>query len=354
MSAIVVEPADSATLPQLVAKLAGERVVYVGETHTALADHQVQLEVLRAMAEQPGELAVGVEWFQHPFQPVLDDYLAGRIDEAEFLRRSEYYERWRFDYRLYRPIMQFARDNGIPVLALNAPRELTRAISSVGIDGLDPEQRADLPDGYNFDDGAYAEKLRQVFLQHAGGSGDFQRFLEVQLTWDERMAQGVAEYLGGAPERRILVLAGRGHIAGRGGIPNRVTRRTGLRGATLVTFDPAGTLFNEADYLVLAREQRLPPAGLMQVVLDERDGGVFVGGFGEDSPAESAGLQKDDRILAIDGTPIAHYTDVKMALLDRRPGEEVALDVSRSGLFGRERELTLRFPLAGNAGPLRR
>lgn len=351
MNAIVVEPADSATLPQLVAKLAGERVVYVGETHTALADHQVQLEVLRAMAAQPGELAVGVEWFQHPFQPVLDDYLAGRIDEAEFLRRSEYYERWRFDYRLYRPIMQFARDNGIPVLALNAPRELTRAISNVGIEGLDVEQRADLPDGYDFDDGAYAEKLRQIFLLHAGGSGDFQRFLEVQLTWDERMAQGAAEYLKGSPERRILVLAGRGHIAGRSGIPNRVTRRTGLHGATITTYDPSGSLFNEADYMVLTREQRLAPPGLMQVVLDERDGGVFIGGFGEDSPAESAGAQKGDRIVAIDGTPIAHFTDVKVVLLDRRPGEEIALEVRRSGLFGGERELTLRFPLGGGARP---
>lgn len=349
MDAIVVEPADSATLPELVTKLATERVVYVGETHTAMADHQVQLEILRAMAEQPGELALGVEWFQHPFQPVLDDYLAGRIDESEFLRRSEYYERWRFDYRLYRPIMRFARDRGIPVFALNAPRELTRAISQAGIEGLDDQQRAGLPDSYDFDDAAYAEKLREVFRQHAAGSGDFQRFLEVQLTWDERMAQGVAEYLNGAPGRRMLVLAGRGHIAGRSGIPNRVTRRTGLRGATVVTFDPAGSLFNEADYMVLARELRLPPPGLMQVVLDERDGGVFVGGFGEGSPAESAGMQKDDRIAAIDGTPIEHFTDVKLVLLDRRPGEEVAVEVRRSGLFGGERELTLRFPLAGSA-----
>jgi uncharacterized iron-regulated protein len=346
MNAIVVEPADSATLPQLVAKLAGERVVYVGETHTALADHQVQLEVLRAMAAQPGELAVGVEWFQHPFQPVLDDYLAGRIDEAELLRRSEYYERWRFDYRLYRPIMQFARDNGIPVLALNAPRELTRAISSVGIDGLDAEQRANLPDGYDFDDSAYADKLRQVFLQHAGGSGDFRRFLEVQLTWDERMAQGAAEYLNGSPERRILVLAGRGHIAGRGGIPNRVTRRTGLHGATIATYDPSGSLFNETDYLVLTREQRLAPPGLMLVALDERDGGVFVGGFGEDSPAESAGMQSGDRIVAIDGTPIEHFADVKVVLLDRRPGEEIA--VWTSSAAGRTGRSSRRRPPRGS------
>lgn len=331
--------------------LAPERVVYVGETHTAYGDHLVQLDVLRSMAAQGDGLAIGVEWFQRPFQAVLDAYLDGSIGEAEMLRRTEYYQRWRFDYRLYRPIMQFARDNGIPVIALNAPRELTSEISRVGIDGLDEALRAQLPDGYDFDDQAYAETLREVFLQHDSGSGDFRRFLEVQLTWDESMAQGVAEYLQSEPGSRMVVFAGRGHIAGRSGIPNRVTRRTGLKGATITTFDPAGSVFNEADYLVLSRDRRLPPAGLMQVLLDERDGAVFIDGFGTDSPAEAAGAEKGDRIVSIDGVAISHFTDVKVALLDRRPGDEVGLELRRDGLFGGDRTLSLRFPLAGGARP---
>ena len=69
-------------------KLRSERLVYVGETHTAVADHRIQLDVLRAMASRPEGLALGVEWFQARFQPVLDDYIAGRIDEAEMLLRA--------------------------------------------------------------------------------------------------------------------------------------------------------------------------------------------------------------------------------------------------------------------------
>ncbi|MEZ5589125.1 MAG: ChaN family lipoprotein, partial [Sedimenticolaceae bacterium] len=61
MPPIVVEPAKSATLPELMTKLRNERLVYVGETHTAYGDHVLQLDVLRAMAAHEGELAVGVE-----------------------------------------------------------------------------------------------------------------------------------------------------------------------------------------------------------------------------------------------------------------------------------------------------
>ncbi|MGB5649749.1 MAG: ChaN family lipoprotein, partial [Sedimenticolaceae bacterium] len=64
MTPIVVDPEKSATLPELMTQLASERLLYVGETHTAYADHLLQLEVLRGMAEKPEGLAMGVEWFQ--------------------------------------------------------------------------------------------------------------------------------------------------------------------------------------------------------------------------------------------------------------------------------------------------
>ncbi len=347
MTPIVVETAKSATLPELMTKLRSERLIYVGETHTALADHQMQLEVLRGMASRPDGLAIGVEWFQRPFQPVLDDYLAGRIDEAEMLRRSEYYERWRFDYRLYRPILRFAREKGIPVLALNASRELTAEIRRVGLDELTADFKAKLPDAFDFTDKGYEQALRQMFDLHESDDSDFQRFLEVQLTWDETMAEGVADYLAANPAGRILVLAGRGHVAGRSGIPNRVTRRTGIRGTVIVSFSPAGRLFNDADYLILANDQSLPPSGLMGVLLDERDGGVFIKGFGDNSPAEAAGVKKGDRIVSINGTPIKHFADVKVTMLDQQPGSEIEVSVARDGLFGGEKDLDLKVRLIG-------
>lgn len=352
MTPIVVQMEKSATVPELMENLRSERLLYVGETHTAFADHLLQLEVLRGMASRPEGLAIGVEWFQARFQPVLDSYMAGEIDEAEMLRGTEYYQRWRFDYRLYRPIIRFARENGIPMIALNASQELTGEIGRVGINGLPEALRDELPDSYDVNDKDYEDKLREMFKAHDRGGrvsdeGAFERFVEVQLTWDETMAEHVADYLNSNPDGRILVLAGKGHVGGRSGIPNRVTRRTGIEGKTIASFNPAARMFNTADYLVLANEQSLPPAGLMQVMLDTREEGVFVDGFSHGSPAKAAGLEKGDLITAINGEPIRHFADVKMAMIDQGPGSDVEVTLKRDRLLGGQKTETLRFQLAG-------
>ncbi len=354
MTPIVVKTQGSATLAQLMDKLESARLLYVGETHSAYADHLLQLEVLKRMAANPNGLALGVEWFQARFQPVLDRYLAGEIDEAEMLSQTEYYQRWRFDYRLYRPIIRFARERGIPIMALNASQELTSEIGRVGINGVAKALRDELPDSYDVNDEDYRDKLRLMFEAHEWRGQDqdeqaFERFVEVQLTWDESMAQRVAEYLKADPQRRMLVLAGKGHVAGRNGIPNRVTRRSGIRGETIATFDPASRMFNTADYLVLANDQELPPAGLMRVLLDTREQGVFVDGFTHGSPAEAAGLEKGDRITAINGMPIRHYADVKIAMIDQQPGSDIEVSLMRDRLLGGEKAETVSFRLAGPA-----
>jgi uncharacterized iron-regulated protein len=346
MAPIVVDTSKSATLPALMTKLADERLIYVGETHTAWQDHLLQLDVLRGMAAQPGELAIGVEWIQARFQPVVDRYLAGEIDEAAFLRGVEYYERWRFDYRLYRPIVEYARANGIPIVALNASKELTSEIGRVGIDELSDELRAELPGEYDYGDTAYEDALREMFSMHPIGDGQFDRFLAVQLTWDETMAQHVAAYLNANPRNRMLVLAGKGHVSGRSGIPNRVTRRTGIRGATVATFNPQSRLFNQADYMVLANDQALPKAGIMRVMLDENDEGVIIEDFAANSPAQAAGVKKGDTLVAINGQPVRSFLDVKLLMIDQLPGNEIEVTVSRDQFFGNQQVDNLRFALA--------
>lgn len=345
MDPIVVETASSATLGRLVDRLEGERVVYVGEAHTAYGDHLMQLEFLRGMAAQPGELAVGVEWIQARFQPVVDRYMAGEIDEAEFLRGTEYYDRWRFDYRLYRPIIEAVRERGIPLIALNASAELTEQIGKVGIDGLGEDLRSELPDGYDLGDKAYENVLQTIFDSHPSSGQQFQHFLEVQLTWDETMAQNVARYLDGGERRRMLVLAGKGHINGRSGIPNRVTRRTGIDGKTVATFSPNAGPFKSPDFIVLTEARSLPPAGVMRVLLDTSEQGVFVKDFVGESPAWEAGMRTKDRIVSIDGKPVQTYLDVKLAMFDKRPRDSVEVVIGRPKFFGGEKTRDLSFQL---------
>ncbi|MGE0081714.1 MAG: ChaN family lipoprotein, partial [Thiohalomonadaceae bacterium] len=86
------------SLEQILPQLADRRVVFVGENHDQYSHHLVQLAIIRGLHRKHGELAIGLEFFQQPFQEHLDAYVAGAIDETEMLRRTEYMERWGYDY----------------------------------------------------------------------------------------------------------------------------------------------------------------------------------------------------------------------------------------------------------------
>ena len=61
-----------------------KRAVFLGEHHNAAADHELQAGIIRQLhSSGRREMAVGLEAVQRQFQPSLDAYVAGEIDEAE-------------------------------------------------------------------------------------------------------------------------------------------------------------------------------------------------------------------------------------------------------------------------------
>lgn len=348
---IVVDLDKTTTLSGLMQSLQNERLVYLGETHTAFEDHLLQLEVLKAMHAQGGNLALGVEWFQWPFQEHLDAYLAGEISEAQMLHSTGYYDRWRFDYRLYRPIVEFAREQGIPVIALNASKELTDAISKADIERVENELQDQLPDSYDFSDTDYRRRLETFFNMHPDSERSFEGFMQVQLTWDESMALNVASYLKADPDNRMLVLAGSGHIEYRYGIPQRVTRRTGLRGKTILLPKQVVTDRKVADFLLQTESIALPDAGIFGAYLDTDDDGVTITGFTETSTGQKAGMLEDDRILSIDSTTIGNFADLKLAMLEKEPGDEIDIDLERKTEAGETETISLHVELGSRNKP---
>src|SRR5271170_7191826 len=69
-------------------KLATERAVCIGEEHSNPHHHWVQLRVVTELVKRWKSIALGMEMFQRPFQGVLDDYAAGRIDAAALRSRA--------------------------------------------------------------------------------------------------------------------------------------------------------------------------------------------------------------------------------------------------------------------------
>ena len=302
------------------------RVILVGETHTRYDHHLVQLEALRQLHETYPRLALGVEWFQQPFQQHLDDFIAGTISEQQMLHKTEYFTRWSYDYRLYRPIMQFAREHGIPVIALNASTELRKALSQHAISDLPEDMKAQLPDSYDWSDKAYEKRLTEVFKMHPNYPGEFEDFLRGQLTWDESMAHRAATFIQQHPENRMLVLAGSGHLQFGSGIPNRIKRRVDVDLVTILFAEGAAPVSPDmADYIVMSARYDLEPVGLIGAYLDSTNQRVIVKDFSSNSALKDAGMEKGIVIVGVDDEKVQTNADFRLAMLDKRAGDTIEL-----------------------------
>jgi uncharacterized iron-regulated protein len=317
-------------LDTIVDGLGEQRVVFVGEQHDRYEHHLTQLEIIRRLHQRHAQLAIGMEAFQQPFQSHLDAYVAGELSEQELLRDSEYYARWRFDFRLYAPILRYAREHRLPVVALNLPEEITRQVGRGGIESLSEQDRAQIPADIDRSDTEYEQRLSEVFDNHPRHNGQsFDHFLEVQLLWDEGMAQRAADYLQSHPAQRMVVLAGSGHLAYGGGIPQRLLRRLPVNSAIVLNGWQGSIEAGLADFLLFPEPRALPPAGKLGAVLDDRDDGLRVSACQPDSPCAAAGLKSGDRLLSIDDRAIAGMADLRLAMWDKTPGDRVRLEISR-------------------------
>ena len=107
-----------------------------------------------------------MEMFQKPFQKVIDDFISGAIDEKEFLKKSEYFKRWGFDYSFYREILLYAREYRIPVIALNIHKEIVSKVSKEGLNSLSVEELKEIPEDIDLSDTEYRTRLKGFFEKH--------------------------------------------------------------------------------------------------------------------------------------------------------------------------------------------
>lgn len=334
------------TLSEVLTQLDDARVILVGEKHNRYDHHLVQLEILKYLHQQNPDLVVGVEWFQQPFQQHLDDFIAGDISEREMLNLTEYFGRWSYNYRLYQPILHYTREHKIPVIALNASRELIGALNDADFDELPAELKAQLPDSYDWTDVDYEKRLREVFDQHPEYGGEFEDFLRSQLTWDESMADRAARHLQQNPESRMLILAGSGHIMFGSGIPNRIKRRIDVKSfSILVSEDFLPVSSDIADYLVLSRQQLLQPGGLIGAFLKTEGKLLVITGFTSNSAVKDAGIGEGAVITGVDDVSVESFADFKLAVLDKKAGDTVELHYLENAEAGKKDRKSVRIKL---------
>lgn len=225
------------------AKLAGARVVYVGEAHDNPHHHYVQVQVFERMLGQTGggsaAIGLGMEMLSRDKQPALTAFVEEATDEAAFLAAIDWEKTWGFPFGLYRPLLALCRKHDLPAHALNIPRDLTRAVAKKGTQGLSDEERAQMPE-LEPGPAGHREYAREAYGKHSMSrftDSKFERFYAAQLTWDEAMAESVARALEGQASMRMLVVAGEGHTR-RWAIPDRAARRGAGPHVTVLAIEP--------------------------------------------------------------------------------------------------------------------
>lgn len=252
------------TLQEIVASLDNADVLFVGETHNDPTAHQLEAELLRLADERFAQgaqrrraVALSMEMFERDVQTVVDEYLAGLITERHFLLSSRPWSNYETDYR---PLVEYARTRGLPLIASNAPARYVSRVSAHGADSLRDLSllaKSWLPSlPYPPASAAYAEKFNSFMSGGASAASQPQtaasnaqaqtvanphgslHLLEAQTLRDASMAYSIAEYLKRHKEALVVQINGTFHSEQRLGVPEQLNHYRPKTRAIVVTIVP--------------------------------------------------------------------------------------------------------------------
>ncbi len=220
-------------------ELAQQEVVYLGEEHHNRFHIEAALRVLRGLIERGRKPMLAMEMFGWDGQPALDRYVSGQeLNTAHFLEQAHWPQNWGGPFEDYEPLVQFAKDRQLSLVAMNPPKALVKVIMKKGVVAAQSDQEMaqwGMQDESIVDDPLYRERIMRQLQQCHGGGGDsvYQLMYEASMVRDEGMAKTIVARLAafrtaGNPEAGPLVsYTGGGHIQYQLPVPKRVVRRAG-------------------------------------------------------------------------------------------------------------------------------
>lgn len=221
---------ERATMEAVCDLLPEADVVFLGETHGDATHHAIEAWVLAAAHEwaeaDQRPLVLGLEMVETDVQTALDEYLAGLIRERDWLAAGRPWGNYEADYR---PLVEFARERGVPVVGTNVPGRYASLVARRGLavlDSLPEAARAWLPP---LPVAPASEPLATAFTDlmdgMAHGSGpSVASMLDAQNLRDATMAWKIAEALEAHPGALVVHANGSFHSADRLGVPEHLAR----------------------------------------------------------------------------------------------------------------------------------
>lgn len=243
----------AAELAEAVKNVEGADVIFIGETHDNAQHHAAQLDIVRSLHAKKVNMAIGLEMFTPEDQQKLDEWTAGKLDEETF--KPIYARNWSYGWDLYRDLFIFARDNRIPLIALNIPKKVMAKVVAQGGSAL---KESEIPPKISWTLNEYQSGYMKAIARQVFGSSPPARLLtrlsEAQALRNTGMAWNVAKYRKTHEADKVVVLAGTWHAV-KNGVPELLLVYDKLTYKVILPELPEFTLENatagEADYLIL-------------------------------------------------------------------------------------------------------
>lgn len=199
------------TPDQVAADCKNADILFFGEEHNDSAGHYLETAIFKALHKLYGDkLTLSMEMFETDCQLVLDEYLAGYINEDRFMKEARAWS----NYKDYKPVVEFAKQNRLGVIASNPPRRYVNMVSRKGMQSLDSLPKASKrflpPLPYDTATGKYREKFMEFMKGGSPGTSNTRIFYSQSL-WDAGMAFSIYNSLRKHKNKKIFHMVGRFH-----------------------------------------------------------------------------------------------------------------------------------------------
>lgn len=188
--------------------LKGNDVVIWGEEHNDSIGHQLELQTFELL-NKTDVYALGMEMFESDVQEVMDEYLQDLIRPDYLISAGRAWP----NYSDYQPLVEFAKEHKLSVIASNAPKRYVSAVTKNGLDFLPKFNALALsylaPLPIHVDTGAYRTKFENIMGGHDALMGS--HIFESQNLWDATMAWHIATFLQKYPTAKIFHINGGFH-----------------------------------------------------------------------------------------------------------------------------------------------
>lgn len=219
---------NAATVQQIIEAIGKSDIVFLGENHDDATAHFLEAEIFKKSFENYSKnrrVTLSMEMFERDVQTVVDEYLKDLITEKKFLDDSRPWNNYKTDYR---PLVEFAKQNNLPLIAANAPRRYVNMVSRNGresLNQLSPDAKkwlAPLP--YSSPSVEYSRKFNALMGTANSETNAPSKILEAQALWDATMAFSISEYLKKEKNALVVHLNGGFHTENRLGTAEQLLK----------------------------------------------------------------------------------------------------------------------------------